>query len=87
MQQDINSIPTRRFGRTDIDIPVLSLGSMRFQESWQDLEPFDIKGLSQKQLENILSISKKPHMSEEMIYKIKKTFINIPDRLIKPYEW
>ena len=42
---------------------------------------------NKKQLENILSISKKPHMSEEMIYKIKKTFVNIPDRLIKPYEW
>jgi predicted aldo/keto reductase-like oxidoreductase len=30
-------IPTRRFGRTGLPMPVLSLGGMRFQQSWQDV--------------------------------------------------
>jgi uncharacterized protein len=30
-------IPTRRFGRTELAMPVLSLGGMRFQQSWSDL--------------------------------------------------
>ena len=30
-------IPTRRFGRTELPMPVLSLGGMRFQQSWSDL--------------------------------------------------
>ena len=31
-------MPTRRFGRTELAMPVLSLGGMRFQQSWSDLE-------------------------------------------------
>ena len=31
------SIPTRRFGRTELAMPVLSLGGMRYQQSWSDL--------------------------------------------------
>jgi len=36
------SIPSRRFGRTEIQMPVLSLGGMRFQQSWKDLDPKEI---------------------------------------------
>jgi len=32
------ALPTRRFGRTELAMPVLSLGGMRFQQSWSDLE-------------------------------------------------
>ena len=45
-----NSVPSRRFGRTEIQIPVLSLGGMRFQQSWKDLDPKEIN----KQEQNIL---------------------------------
>ncbi|MEB3159730.1 MAG: aldo/keto reductase [Synechococcus sp.] len=31
------SLPTRRFGRTGLAMPILSLGGMRFQQSWSDL--------------------------------------------------
>ena len=30
-------LPLRRFGRTELPMPVLSLGGMRFQQSWSDL--------------------------------------------------
>ena len=28
----------RRFGRTNLNIPILSLGGMRFQKSWDQLD-------------------------------------------------
>ena len=28
----------RRFGRTNLMIPILSLGGMRFQKSWEQLD-------------------------------------------------
>ena len=37
------ALPTRRFGRTDLEIPLLSLGGMRFQQSWTDLPALAIK--------------------------------------------
>ena len=43
-------IPRRRFGRTEIQMPILSLGGMRFQQSWKDLDPKEIN----KQQQNIL---------------------------------
>ncbi len=46
-------IPTRRFGRTELAMPVLSLGGMRFQQSWSDLPEGDLKAGSQ---ENLLAI-------------------------------
>ncbi|PCJ65836.1 MAG: aldo/keto reductase [Candidatus Hydrogenedentota bacterium] len=39
----------RRFGRTDFQIPVISCGGMRYQESWKDDDPVSDK--SQKNLE------------------------------------
>ncbi|MEO7933530.1 MAG: aldo/keto reductase [Chthoniobacterales bacterium] len=42
---------TRRFGRTEIQIPVLSCGGMRYQESWNDLTPEDIPTAGQNNLE------------------------------------
>ena len=46
--------PTRRFGRTGIAMPVLSLGCMRFQQSWKDLEPAAIEASSQANLRLLL---------------------------------
>ena len=52
INSDINNIeiPRRRFGRTEIQMPILSLGGMRFQQSWKDLDPKEIN----KQQQNIL---------------------------------
>ncbi len=47
-------IPTRRFGRTELTMPVLSLGGMRFQQSWSDLPEADIKQASQVNLLAVL---------------------------------
>ena len=45
---------TRRFGRTELSIPVLSLGGMRFQQSWTDLPAGEISSDSQFNLEATL---------------------------------
>jgi hypothetical protein len=43
-------LPTRRFGRTGLPMPVLSLGGMRFQQSWTDLPAAEISPDSQANL-------------------------------------
>jgi len=47
-------MPCRRFGRTGIHMPILSLGGMRFQQSWKELQLDEITIDSQQQLENTL---------------------------------
>ena len=49
MKEKINSLPTRRFGRTELNIPVLSLGGMRFQHSWSDLNMEKVSAENQKE--------------------------------------
>ncbi len=41
----------RRFGRTNLRIPVFSCGGMRYQQSWQDLSPDEIEAEKQVNLE------------------------------------
>lgn len=48
------AVPTRRFGRTGLAMPVLSLGGMRFQQSWSDLPPDQIAESSQANLRSVL---------------------------------
>ena len=48
------AIPTRRFGRTGLAMPVLSLGGMRFQQSWSDLPADQISDASQANLRALL---------------------------------
>ncbi len=57
MKPNINSIPTRRFGRTEINIPILSIGGMRFQQSWSDLSKGEITHNNQKNLIKILQFA------------------------------
>ncbi|WP_322774663.1 aldo/keto reductase [Synechococcus sp. CBW1107] len=45
-----DSLPCRRFGRTDLAMPVLSLGGMRYQQSWSDLPAAEITVQSQANL-------------------------------------
>src|SRR5882724_9117205 len=41
----------RRFGRTEIQMPVISCGGMRYQFKWQDVAPAEIPNESQRNLE------------------------------------
>lgn len=47
-----SALPTRRFGRTELQMPLLSLGGMRFQQSWTDLPADAITSVSQETLES-----------------------------------
>src|SRR5438045_3257952 len=41
----------RRFGRTELQMPVISCGGMRYQFKWQDVAPNEIPADNQKNLE------------------------------------
>ena len=41
----------RRFGRTNLQMPVISCGGMRYQHKWQDVAPADIPRANQENLE------------------------------------
>ncbi|MSU57421.1 MAG: aldo/keto reductase [Pedosphaera sp.] len=41
----------RRFGRTEIQMPVISCGGMRYQHKWQDVAPAEIPPANQANLE------------------------------------
>ena len=47
-------IPKRRFGRTEIEMPVLSLGGMRFQKSWKELDESEITIPEQNKLNKLI---------------------------------
>ena len=44
-------VPIKRFGRTEIQMPVLTCGGMRYQQSWQDIEPDTVDPKGQENLE------------------------------------
>ncbi len=41
----------RRFGRTELQIPVISCGGMRYQHKWQDVSPSEVPPQNQANLE------------------------------------
>ena len=41
----------RRFGRTELQMPVISCGGMRYQYKWQDVPPGEIPAANQQNLE------------------------------------
>ena len=43
-------VPTRRFGRTELAMPVLTCGGMRYQESWKDEDWDKISDTNQENL-------------------------------------
>ena len=53
----------RRFGRTNLKIPILSLGGMRFQKSWDQLDFSEISNQEQNKVENILNLANKYGLS------------------------
>ena len=44
----------RRFGRTELSLPVFSCGGMRYQFAWQDVSPRDIPAENQDNLEAVI---------------------------------
>ncbi|MEM6501844.1 MAG: aldo/keto reductase [Cyanobacteria bacterium P01_C01_bin.89] len=44
----------RRFGKTELSMPVFSCGGMRYQQAWTDLKPDTIKTEGQKNLEAVI---------------------------------
>ena len=44
----------RRFGRTELNMPVLSCGGMRYQFKWQDLPQAEIPAANQANLETTI---------------------------------
>ncbi len=44
-------VPTKRFGRTEVQMPVLTCGGMRYQQSWQDIAPEKVEKKNQENLE------------------------------------
>jgi predicted aldo/keto reductase-like oxidoreductase len=40
----------RRFGRTNLPMPVISCGGMRYQHKWQDVAPHEIPRANQENL-------------------------------------
>ena len=53
------NLPYRRFGRTNLKMPVLSLGGMRFQQSWDPLDFSMVTKKEQKKVEGILNLANK----------------------------
>ena len=52
-------LPCRRFGRTNLEMPILSLGGMRFQKSWDEMKFSEISLDDQKKVEDILNLANK----------------------------
>ena len=44
----------RRFGKTNLQMPVLTCGGMRFQQSWQDIEPAELERKVQQNVDAIV---------------------------------
>jgi predicted aldo/keto reductase-like oxidoreductase len=47
----VHNMPRRRFGRTELQMPVFSCGGMRYQYKWQDVEPSEVPTENQENLE------------------------------------
>jgi hypothetical protein len=47
----VHNMPRRRFGRTELEMPVFSCGGMRYQYKWQDVEPSEVPAENQENLE------------------------------------
>ena len=53
------SLPQRRFGRTELSMPVLSLGGMRYQKSWKELSGSEITKDDQNKVDKIFNLASK----------------------------
>ncbi len=53
------NLPFRRFGRTNLKMPVLSMGGMRFQQSWNHLDSSEISINQRNKVDNLLILANK----------------------------
>jgi len=44
----------RRFGKTELQIPVFSCGGMRYQHKWDDIDPSEVPAEGQANIEAII---------------------------------
>lgn len=51
MTDQKTSMKYRRFGRTELQMPVFSCGGMRYQQAWQDVAPEEVEKAGQANLE------------------------------------
>ena len=58
----------RRFGRTNLKMPILSLGSMRFQKSWDQLDFSEVSYEEQNKVENLLDLATQYGLSLSLIH-------------------
>lgn len=54
MATDVIDMPRRRFGRTELRLPVFSCGGMRYQQAWDDLDADKIAADSQANVEDCI---------------------------------
>lgn len=54
LKLDLGLMIYRRFGKTEISMPVLSFGCMRSMQSWQQVAPAEITDESQNNLDNLV---------------------------------
>ena len=47
-------MPTKRFGRTEVEMPVLTCGGMRYQQEWEDMDPAKVDREIQENVEAIV---------------------------------
>src|SRR5437763_16810727 len=50
----LSRVKYRRFGRTELQMPVISCGGMRYQFKWQDVDPNEVPRQNQENLEAII---------------------------------
>lgn len=55
----MEEIPTRRFGRTELQMPVLTCGGMRFQQSWEDICSDELDAEGQANVERVVDAALK----------------------------
>src|SRR2546430_16404518 len=51
----LSRMKSRRFGRTELQMPVISCGGMRYQFKWQDVDANEVPRQNQENLEAIIS--------------------------------
>ena len=82
----------RRFGRTELQMPVFSCGGMRFQQDWTDLDFEKITAENQAKLESCIQRAlevginhietARGYASIETVSRIEERFTATADKLI-----
>jgi len=55
--ENLPPVPRRRFGRTELDMPVFTTGGMRYQQGWNDCPPDEIEAASTRNVRDCVEMS------------------------------